>query len=76
MHDVAVLERSVLATEEARVFLVHEEAEVGAQPAMLVPQPLRERRMHAGELLERLPQRRGVKGDVARAACEAPVGAV
>ena len=43
MHDVAVFERSVLAAEEARVLLVHEEAEMRAQPAMLVAHPLGER---------------------------------
>ena len=41
MHDVPVRERSLLATQEARVLLIHKEAEVRAQPAVLIAQPLR-----------------------------------
>ena len=76
MHDVAVTERSVFATEEARVLLVHEEAEVRPQPTMLVSQPLRQRRVSADQPLERLAERRRVQRHVARAAREAAVGAV
>ena len=76
MHDVAVSERSVLAAEEARVLLVHEEAEMRAQPTMLVTHPLRERRMRADERLERFTQRRGVERDVARSARETAIRAV
>jgi len=76
VHDVAVTERSVFATEEARVLLVHEEAEVRPQPTMLVPQPLRERRVSADQPLERLAKCRRVQRHVARAAREAAVRAV
>jgi len=76
MNDVAVAERSVLAAEEARVLLIHEETEVRAQPAMLVAHPLRERRMLSHQLRKRLAQRRGVERDVTRSASETAVGAV
>ena len=76
MHDVAVTERSVFATEEARVLLVHEEAEVRPQPTMLVPQPLRERWVSADQPLERLADCRRIQRHVARAAREAAVRAV
>ena len=69
-------EGGVLATQEARVLLIHEEAEVPAQPAMLVAHPLRERRVRADQCLERLAQRRGLKCDVAHSARETAVGAV
>ena len=76
MHDVAIAERSVLATEEARVLLVHEEAEMGAQPPMFVMHPLREGRMRLNEGCERLTQRRGVERDVTRSARETAVSTV
>jgi hypothetical protein len=76
MHDVAVSERSVLATEEARILLVHEEAEMCAEPTVLVAHPLRERWMRAHQCLQGLTQRRGVERDVARSAREAAVSAV
>jgi len=76
VHDVSVREGSVLTTQEARVLLVHEEAEVRAEAAVLVAHPLRERRMRTHQRLERLAQRRGVKCDVARSARESAVGAV
>jgi len=76
MHDVSIREGSVLAPEETRVLLIHEEAEVRAQPAMLVAHPFSERRVRADELSERLAQRRGVECDVARSARETAVRAV
>src|SRR5512132_892506 len=76
MHDVSFREGGVLAAQEARVLLVHEQAEMRAQPAMLVAQPLRERWVRAHQGLEGLAERRRVQRDVARAAREAAVGAV
>ena len=76
MHDVSIREGSVLAAEEARVLLIHEEAEVRAEAAVLVAHPFRERGMRAHERLERLAQRRGVEHDVARSAGESAIGAV
>jgi hypothetical protein len=76
VHDVPVTQRSVLAAEEARVLLVHEQTEVRAQPPMLVPQPLRQRRVSADQSLERFMERRRVERDVAHAAREAAVRAM
>src|SRR6266545_5741657 len=76
MHDVSFREGSVLAAQEARVLLVHEQAEMRAQAAMLVAQPLRERWVSAHQGLEGLAQRRRVQRDLARAAGETAVGAV
>ena len=76
MHDVSIREGSVLATQEARVLLIHEQAEMRAQPAMLVTQPLREGGMRAHQRRERLAQRRRVERDVARSTGEAAVCAV
>ena len=76
MHDVSIREGSVLAAEEARVLLIHEEAEVRAEAAVLVAHPFRERGMRAHERLERLAQRRGVERDVTRSVSESAVGAV
>jgi len=76
VHDVAIREGGVLATKETRVLLIHEEAEVRAQLAMLVTQPLRERRMRGDQRRERLAQRRGIERDVTRSARETAVRAV
>ena len=76
MHDVAIRESGVLATQEARVLLIHEETEMPAQPAMLVAHPLRERRVRADQCLERLAQRRRLECDIARSTRETAVRAV
>ena len=76
VHDVPVSEGSVLATQEARVLLVHEQAEMRAQPAMLVAHPLGQRRMRLHQGLEGLAKRRCVQRHIARSAGEAAVRAV
>ena len=76
MHDVAIREGGVLATQEARVLLIHEEAQVRAQLAMLVTQTLGQRWVRADQRSERLPQCRRVERDIARTAREPAVRAV
>ena len=76
MHDVPIREGSVLATQEARVLLIHEQAKVSAQPAVLVAQSFAQRRMRLHERRERIAQRGGVQRDVTRSAREIAVCAV
>src|SRR5213593_4339572 len=76
VHDVALVERRVLPTEQARVVLVDEEREVRTQCAAFVAEPLGERGMRADERLERLAQRHRIERDVTSAARETAEGAV
>ena len=76
VNDVAVAEWRVLPTKEARVVLVDEKREVRTKFAVFVAKALAEARMSANQPIQRLPDRPGVEGQVARATGEAAVGAV
>src|SRR5439155_5183496 len=72
MHGVAVTQRGILPTEEARVLVVDEEREVRSQFAVFVAEALFERRVALGERVQRLPQRGRVELHLPRAAGKAP----
>src|SRR5258705_11585190 len=76
MNDVPISEPSVLAAQEARVLLVDEQAEVRAQPAMLVAHSLGQRWVRLHQCLKGLAERRCVERYVACPTREATVGAV
>src|SRR5258705_13557161 len=76
VHDVAVLQGRLLAAQQPRVLVVHEERQVRTQLAMLVAQTLRKRGVRADQTFERVPQGSRVEGHLARAAGEAAPYAV
>lgn len=76
MNDVPVSEGSVLATQKARVLLIHEQAQMRAQPTVLVAQPFDQRRMRLHQCFKSLSQRPRVERELTRSAREIPVCAV